>query len=638
VPISLDLDHLTAPFRSLARRDLTVIAEAFERLGQWLNARVKQADRLDDASRGFPVIHLYNEAVSTWVDEIQYGALAPPPTLGEQLRRAGGAFLSGVRRVPEAIDEARILPRFLSTVNAALDAVFASLVRFETPTAETFDPRARKASDLFGEAALAFRALKFSRPQVETFLFRQLGPALKILGGDDGEKEKSLDLPDQLERVTHVIVGALLILSTLPQLLASLWTEVKISARAQIIAAFARLEESAHALRRSIIHIFYVDLENQIERAAAYVAAAGDILADNLRFWERFARIYATVVLIEIGVAGDKITEFIHAMLGWLTDKFLFLEFFKMDITPLIMGILGGPAGALLSQIVPLPTITLWDLVTGAASALLTGFIQAAKSAVQQVDRFDLLGIQERLDALATAVGIAATPLTEKLVEGPRIPPPPTFPSVFDLWFTTSSADTLQGSYRTLATQVPEELSDVFSTASAAFGRAGILFDQLADRSARGGSLEQLADISNTAAQTAETAFGPEAEALRKTIETSALGSVALNFEHWLARGGIMVVGAVVPQYVGAMIATWREQEASGEELTALLNKTSPHILAEKAELARARMQHLTIVARGHALDDALADAIAEQFRSAMSAAFEAGNQQIRDLAHLTVG
>ena len=636
MPISLDLDHLTAPFRSLGRRDLTVIAEAFARLGQWLNARVKQADRLDDASRDFPVIHFYNEAVSTWIDEIQRGALAPPPTLGEQLHRAGAAFVSGVRRVPEAVEEARILPRFLSTMNAALDAVFASIARFETPTAETFDPKARQASDLFGEAALAFRALKFSRPQLETFLFRQLGPALKILGGS-GEAGKSLELPEQLDRVTRVIVGVVLILATLPDLIRSLWRALDISARAQVIAAFAGLERSAHKLRQTIIDLFYVDLENQMQQAGAYVAAAGDILVDYLRFWVTFTRIYAVVVLVELARAADQIADFMHAVLGWLTEYFLKLEFFKMDITPIILAIVGGPAAALLSHIAPLPVITLWDLLTGAARGLVVGFIEGVNSEVRQLDPFDLLGIQERLDALALVVGITVTPPTEKLVEGPRLASPPKFPSVFDLWFTSSSADALQASYQTLATQVPEELHDVFSTASTALDRAGGYFDTLASQAARSGSLDQLTDISNRAAQIAKEAFDPEAKELRKRIGTSTLDSVAANFEHWVAEGGFMVVGAVVPQYVGAMITTWREQEASGEELTALLSKTSPQILAQKAQLARARMQHLTITARGRELDDdTLADEIAEQFRNAIMGAFEAGNQQLRNLASVT--
>src|SRR5580658_3513341 len=158
MPISIDLDHITGPFRSIGRFQLTPIAYMFQRLGKWLEDRVKKADELEEGSRGVPAIWIDGDAVQCWLDTIQRGALSPngsPAGFGDQVRAAGGAFWTGLKRIPEAIGNEDIVPRFLGRVEASLKAILDSIIRFEKPKASTFDPALRTASDLFGEAALA---------------------------------------------------------------------------------------------------------------------------------------------------------------------------------------------------------------------------------------------------------------------------------------------------------------------------------------------------------------------------------------------------------------------------------------------------------------------------------------------------
>src|SRR5438132_11642631 len=107
MPFSLDFDHISGRFQSIGAFLLKPIAESFERLGKWLQDRVKQVDKLDEASRGYPVVAFYNEAVSLWLHEIQWGALSPngnPPGFLDHMASAGKAFLAGINRIPESIE------------------------------------------------------------------------------------------------------------------------------------------------------------------------------------------------------------------------------------------------------------------------------------------------------------------------------------------------------------------------------------------------------------------------------------------------------------------------------------------------------------------------------------------------------
>jgi hypothetical protein len=120
---------------------------------------------------------------------------------------------------------------------------------------------------------------------------------------------------------------------------------------------------------------------------------------------------------------------------------------------------------------------------------------------------------------------------------------------------------------------------------------------------------------------------------MRNKVARGKTDLVAANFEKWLALGGFDVIGKVLPGYIGAMLDAWRRQELDASELTVLLDKTSPQILAKKAQLARARMHTLTVKARGQALDDPLVDEIVARFGDQIALAYQSGAQQIRQLA-----
>jgi hypothetical protein len=656
MPISLDLDHIMGPFRSLARRDLTTIAEIFERLGLWLQNRVKKADQLDQASRSFPVIRFYNEAVTAWVDEIQHGALAPPPSFGDQLSRIGRAFVYGIERIPESVREAQILPRFLDTVDAALLAVLGSLTRFEIPSADTFDPRLRTAGDLFGEMALIWRAVVSSKEQIVKFLFGDVLGAKLVLeasagggagsDGGGGAAKASLGIAETLDGVARYIVGGLLALAALPELVGSVWRALSISFRAQILTTFAEYEALGYDLRRALVDAFYVSLLGVVEDLTSLLSVAEAVILDLVEFWGRFARIYTSLLLTDLAIIVKRLTGWLDDVVMWLLNKIVlsFEGILRFDLTPIIMTILGGVPGYILSRIAPVPTFTVADLASGVARTLVATFIAGAIAVLMAVDTTNPLPVLpifqterddtiDRLLALGRALDILLTPPYLGSVKKTVPAAPPPFPNIYDAWFKTTAAPVIQEAFKALGDKLPGEISDVLNVASSVVQAESYAFDERAAQSAAGLSAARIAGLAQQADSLSNLAFGDEVARMREKVEKGRTDLVAANFERWLAFGGIELIAEFLPQYIRSMLDAWREQELDGTEITILLEQTSPEILIKKAQLARARMKTLTIKARGQDLTDPLVDQIGASFSEQISLAYTAGDEAIRKLA-----
>src|SRR5262245_16945578 len=130
MPISLEFVNFTEAFRI---RNVKTIAESFERLGQWLKKRVKQADELERATNRIPVVWFYNQSVTLWIDTSQKDVLAPkepPPSFGDHLKAGGDRFVAGLKDVVEMPREALIIPRFFGAVLAGMDEIVKSIERF----------------------------------------------------------------------------------------------------------------------------------------------------------------------------------------------------------------------------------------------------------------------------------------------------------------------------------------------------------------------------------------------------------------------------------------------------------------------------------------------------------------------------
>src|SRR5262249_13581581 len=153
------------------------------------------------------------------LDSIQHGALAPdepPATFSTQVHRAGRRFVQGVSRVKEAAQEDLLLPNLFGTIAQESEVISASVERFARPpremTQELFNSlEARTASDLFGEAALAWRSIAGSIYQFKGFV-GQVGRAFRLPQPASPEPSDPHRLPDLLDRYSRLIVAGLLVL------------------------------------------------------------------------------------------------------------------------------------------------------------------------------------------------------------------------------------------------------------------------------------------------------------------------------------------------------------------------------------------------------------------------------------------
>ena len=606
MPFSLDFDHISGPFRSIGRFLLKPIAESFERLGKWLQDRVKKVDQLDLASRGYPIVEFYNDAVSLWLHEIQWGALSPdgnPPGFLDQMRRAGQAFVDGFKRIPEAIENVQILPRLFATAKAALEAIERSMDRFQTPTPQMFDPRIRKASDLLGEAALAWRALNSSRGQVLKSLFREIGPVVALLLGRGGGKEEGVDpnsTSDLLDGLARYIVGGLLVLIALPELVSKFWEVALFLGKSILLDKLAGVEEIIFGLRRTLIDKLFVRLRDTINTGLAFIDVALDVLIGQFSFWAGFVEFYGGLLLNELGGALRDLVDYLSKTIKGIVDIFV-------------------------SKSGSIATLNKW-LLTGVLGVL------GGEKLISKFDPFDFSGIGARL-AAARKIGWIlhwGPDGPRKSTHKPDVVPP--FPNIGDEFLGGVYAKNAGDFFQEMARTVPDQLRDISDAASIALQKTSLKFEGLAAAAARGGAPAEFTDIAKQAAANAEVALGPETKALREHLVRDSGDQVAASFEQFFAVGGLETLAASLKGYIPAMLDTFRKQEEAGEDITFIL-KTSPAILAKKAVLGRAIVQKISVDATGRQLDDALVTEIAVGFRTKVVEAYRQGRQQILDVA-----
>ena len=137
-------------------------------------------------------------------------------------------MVAGLADTFELPREALIIPRFFDAVLAGVGEVVNSVDRWKKPDRSMFDTEARTASDLFGEAALAFRALAGSIGQLWGFqktVAKLLPPAS---GSATGGPMTSVEaVPDLFERVTRYIVAGLTLI-TIAGFVRRIWTELSV--------------------------------------------------------------------------------------------------------------------------------------------------------------------------------------------------------------------------------------------------------------------------------------------------------------------------------------------------------------------------------------------------------------------------
>jgi hypothetical protein len=660
MPLSLDFPEISDAFRQFLLLPVRPIAHSFERLAAWLRQRVKAGDQLELSSRDFPVIRFYDDAVMLWLDPIQRGALAPdnpPARFGDQLSRAGQKFLEGIGRIKGAIEEELIIPSVFGSLAQAVDAIAASVERFSHPPTEMAqqlfadpltDRSARTAIDLFGEAALAWRSIAGSTSQLKGFA-GHIGKAFNLPGsgaGAGGETKDVHELPDKLDTFSRLILAGLLLLPALPAFAASIWQALVISIKFGLVDAAARIEATVHGLRRKVIDFFYVDIRSLLRTALSTTLAAGQVLTVNIRFFTEFALDYGALLISQLRTFFDELKKYFDHYINLVNGILEAINaVLKFDVGPLIalaVSAAFGPAVAA-AAMAATPEITIDDLITAGTDlerAVTRAELTTLAATVNGLVQMSPLPLPSAVRTRAAAV----PELVWNLLRPPRRYPRETgkvvwpagygFPNLYETIFAPGLPG-LRKAIGDLSTELPEGARNILGAGQAALDVLADEFATQADQAAAMGSPERFRRLAETADRQAQAVFGTDAEELRRRIAERPSDAVAQAFENWLAVSGFEVVAAAIPIYLREMRAFWREKEAHGEEATVRIDMTSPHILAEKAKLARTTMKQLVIEARGQKPGADLAEEVAATFQSAVHDAYGAGERRLKTLATL---
>jgi hypothetical protein len=636
-----------------------------------LEKRRSAAVAVEQATRMFPIVRFYDEAVTMVVSSSQRGILAvtsPPPSFVDQLVRGGSDFVEGISRFVEPFTKGTKsgpIVRFVTSFDRALGEVVASVERFAKPTPEMFDPSRRSAGDLFGLAALGFRALaEASRKggEIDTFV-EQLRGTLAIVRGEEGgggtvagpaPEAPERSLVEQLDAAALEIVSGIVVVGALPELIRLLLEAAGIRIRVWILDEFQKIERSVLDFRASMLRKSTIGLVAWADKAIDVFDAIQQVLGANiafmLRFWRRLGSDFGEGVRsFAIGIVDffAGFLEFIRAVPKWLDVLTGF------DLTELLRPVLGW-AGGLVSVI---PSIRIADVLDADARHVnadladtLDSLISAEESDSElgrtlawpwkqeffdKVD-FALAQAHELVDALFPGWGESGSHAIAIPAEAPPLVFTSNAPNIFDTLFGGGRATKVIGLVDKLQTSLDYGMGETLRRARDGVGKFATDFEKAAADAARlrvGARFDRVAAHSTTLA---DTVFGPEVRDAKKAVADRPPDALAQAFESWLATGGFVLIGEVIPAYVQEIARHWREQVEHGEELTAPLLPTSPRILRQRAALGRVEVPRLTLRAPGgRELDGGLADEGAFRFSNAVSDAYETGRKRLAELAAL---
>jgi hypothetical protein len=645
MPLSLDFPEITDAFRRFLLLPIRPVAHAFEAIALWLRQRVRTANLLEQVSRGFPVVRFEGDAVALWLDRIQAGGLAPnalPNSYGSHFAAAGSHFVGGLGRVKEAVREELILPSTFGILADVVDAIAASVDRFAVPATDLSerlfahsgvgddDPMKRTAGDLWGEAALIWRSLAGSTNQLKGFV-GHVGAAFhlpKLAAGDAGGPSADPNaIPSMLEDVSRLLTAGLLVIPILPAFAQSLWETLAVVIKFRVIEGFARIEAGINKLRRKVIDFFYVDLPELIRKGLSYAIAAQLVLIANIRFFTEFALGYGSLLVSQLQTFFNDLADYFNH----------FIEFIN-KILSAINTVLQFDVGALVSTLIglPMPTITIDDLITAGTDVARVEARQALTDATGVVDAYVKLNpfipdsISDRVSALPDLVWNALRKPPRYPAETSKVRWPAGYgvPNLFDTFFLPGLPG-LRSAIDEIGRELPRASKDIFGAGSAALDVLGDEFADQADRAAQLGSTERFRRLAETADAQAKAAFGGEIDDLSKRID-SRTDPVAQSFETWLATGGFQLLGLAIPAYFHEIQEYWHEREAQGQESTVRIDMTSPRILAERALLARAKVRQVIINAAGKPVGRELAAEIAARFQAAVQQAYVNGQARLK--------
>ncbi len=630
----IDFAAIVAQFYPLMQPQVNLITKSFERLAKWLQPHWLRTRNMFEVTRDFPVLEFYNGALSVSLDRGQYGYLGVSPDhpnrrgSGEpdlsplgRLVEGGRRFWDGLRQVPIMVEQEFAIPRLLSTLADMAEAILDSMRRFAQPTREMFRLTGHTASDLFGEAALFWRAitrysgmLDIVATAIGAFQVREAIQSLS--SAEEQEVGPARNWIDSLSDVVRGIAGVILLLPAGMALISATLDTAILALKIKVLREFQGIERQVVGVRRSVLDFFYGENAGIGLMAQDFLQVTVEVLLANVTFYVEFLSRYFEQVVPELRRFSTELGPFLASVLtavrayiaSWGT-------FFDRDLWEFLNE---GVGITVLSDPDP-PPVTLGQMVeiltgTGSASQR-DAILQYIDDELSTYRYLPVIG--PRLRAFERLLHGPARPVIALPAEAAAPLPSPVFPDLYEVWFGVGRPDLLLILGQMLD-PIRIGVRDALGTGSTALADVSGQFARAAARESRTPLGDRFSAIQGFATSFADRVFGDERRGLAARIAQQP-------FDPFLAlvrAGGFDVIGQVVPRYIEQMDSYWRGRLRD--------IPVSPLILARRRKLT-VRVQRMSFDATGQQLDDSLIDRIAASFKEAVENSYRTG--AMRNLA-----
>ncbi|MFI1105939.1 hypothetical protein [Streptomyces melanogenes] len=620
-------------------RDATAAQKSIEKA----LARRREAARAAGRATGqLPIFAFHDSALVLHLADDQRGALlvgTAEPSLGDHLTGGAARLVTGLARATEPFrgdSQETVVPRFVTSVDAALSDVDEAMRRFAVPHPQMFAPARRPGTDLFGVAALGLRALV--QAATTTGEIRRLTEEIRAtlpLPAPQAPTAPQMPQrgPDEtLDAVAFELLGATVLIGAAPGLVDVLpgTTDVLLRhtvllLRSWVLDLLVAGEAKVLALRGDAIEFTVAKPARMGGQGMAMLGGALGVIGAHVTLSAAVYRSVGAGLAVAIG-------DFVVLLGRFLTGL--------VDLMRAVPDLLRAVTAFDMARL-PLVHLSLDDVLDADGRAVNTALRDKLLAALLVAEGIAVGASADQpllvtLRPLAPRID-AARRLVAALFDSGQ---PVTLPEAAPLRFHSDFPDLGgalfgEGRREQLLAVVETFHGAVRTHVAASLGRtreglnltAGAVSEAMRD--GWPGTADRVRSATEQAIALTDRLLGPE-----QNTQPGPLDAVARAFESWLATGGILLVGEAIPAYVGELAAQWRARLAEGSELTAPLTPTSPHILRKRAVLGRVAVPRVTLrLPPGRELDDTLAQKIAGQFADAVRGAYRTGANRLRELA-----
>lgn len=673
MPIFLLWNALALPHVKGLKRLLNDLGVAGALIQGWLRKRTGEAERIERATSGFPIFRFYNEAVTARIDSLQRFAISSErhPGFGASMRAIGDAWRID-RVFANRVREARLIGRLMDVVVGITQSALDSIVRWENPRAELFNPANARFSDLFGLGALTFRALgsgrntleaagrrihaALNRPRAATTASGTTAGDITAEGSGGAAVAAGVPLAMRLDEFVRYLAAGLLVVPAVCALVADLGRDLLLWLRVQLIEQLFSVEQRVFDFRQGLLAGIWNGLRAFSATAVEFLLIARDYALGHIRHWARFGVAYLDSITTGVVAFTDQLGTFWNGVHGLvmammsLTDRVMSIEignvihhllkviantndligfWFNLDLQPDVE--YEPPAWF---------PLTIADLVLNEGNGPLARdhLARALHALATTVENFTGSGFV--LDQVRERAGIDVRALiggVRGLLRALNTTPQQAQAQPVLVFSEADEPNLVVEIIHPLRTGFSRAVTDLMNGARLGIEGVTVGLLQLLD-----GTAAQFAAAATNAARLGslghyrEIVAGSEALVARAfptgpAAAPTGFEGIARAFSLWLV-GAFDSIGAIMGRYLGFVLDEWQRHLADNADTPVEVTPTSPLILLERARLGRVHLPELRIIAGGRPTDRELATLVAQRFRAAVSDAYVAGERSLGGL------